>query len=163
MTTGVPVHALPVEEVYAALGSSPAGLGAAEARERLARHGPNAIRTLRGKPLWRKLLANFTHLMALLLWAGGALAFVGGMPQLGWAIWAVVVINAVFSFWQEFKAEKATEALRRLLPVSATRGPRRARAEGPGRRAGARATCWCSPRGTASARTPGSSRRRSCA
>ncbi len=114
------VHALPVEAVYPALGSSPAGLGADEARTRLARHGPNAIRTLRGKPLWKKLLANFTHLMALLLWAGGALAFVGGMPQLGWAIWTVVVINAAFSFWQEYKAERATEALRRLLPASAS-------------------------------------------
>jgi magnesium-transporting ATPase (P-type) len=115
----VPVHALPFEEVYGALGSSPGGLTSAEAAERLARHGPNAIRALRGKPLWKKLLANFTHLMALLLWAGGALAFVGGMPQLGWAVWAVVVINAAFSFWQEYKAEKATEALRRLLPATA--------------------------------------------
>jgi len=34
--------------------------------------------------------------MALLFWGGGAMAFVGGMPQLGWAIWGVVVINAVF-------------------------------------------------------------------
>jgi len=56
---------------------------------------------------------------ALLLWAGGAMAFVGGMPQLGWAIWGVVVINAVFSFWQEFRAERATEALRRILPRTA--------------------------------------------
>lgn len=44
---------------------------------------------------------------------------IGRMPQLGWAIWAVILINAVFSFWQEFKAEKATEALKRLLPAYA--------------------------------------------
>jgi magnesium-transporting ATPase (P-type) len=120
MANDAPRYALPVGEVYTALGSSPGGLSAAEARERLARHGPNAIRALRGRPLWKKLLANLTHLMALLLWVGGALAFVGGMPQLGWAIWVVVVVNAAFSFWQEFKAEKATEALRRLLPASAS-------------------------------------------
>jgi magnesium-transporting ATPase (P-type) len=57
--------------------------------------------------------------MAILLWVGGGLAFVGGMPQLGWAIWTVVIINAVFSFWQEFRAERAMEALRKLLPVQA--------------------------------------------
>jgi magnesium-transporting ATPase (P-type) len=37
------------------------------------------------------------------------------MPQLGVAIWMVNLINGAFSFWQEYKAEKATEALRRLL------------------------------------------------
>jgi magnesium-transporting ATPase (P-type) len=110
---------LPPGEVPGALGSSAAGLGAAEARARLAQAGPNAIQAIRGTPPWKKLLGNFTHLMALLLWAGGALAFVGGMAVLGWAIWSVVVINAVFSFWQEYKAEKATEALRRLLPQHA--------------------------------------------
>jgi magnesium-transporting ATPase (P-type) len=55
--------------------------------------------------------------MALLLWVGGGLGFLARMPELGAAIWAVNLINAVFSFWQEYKAEKALEALRRLLPT----------------------------------------------
>lgn len=38
------------------------------------------------------------------------------MPQLGVAIWLVNLINGAFSFWQEFKAERATEALKQLLP-----------------------------------------------
>jgi len=119
MAVEASVHRLAPAEVYAAAGSTPQGLASAEAALRLAAVGPNAIRTIRGTPLWKKLLANFTHLMALLLWAGGAMAFVGGMPQLGWAIWGVVVINAVFSFWQEFRAGRATEALKRLLPRTA--------------------------------------------
>ncbi len=109
-------YTLQIHDVYAAAGTSADGLSTAEAKTRLAKVGPNAIQTIKGKPLWRKFLANFTHLMALLLWAGGAMAFVGKMPQLGWAIWAVIVINAIFSFWQEFRAEKAADALKMLLP-----------------------------------------------
>ncbi|MHB8834892.1 MAG: cation-translocating P-type ATPase [Candidatus Methylomirabilia bacterium] len=119
MAVDASLHRLAAADVYAAADSAPQGLSSAEAAKRLAISGPNAIRTIRGIPLWKKFLANFTHLMALLLWAGGAMAFVGGMPQLGWAIWGVVVINAIFSFWQEFRAERATEALRRILPRTA--------------------------------------------
>jgi len=115
----VPVHALRVGEVHAALSSRPGGLPQAEVEERLRRHGPNAIREVRGAPLSVKFLSQFTHRMALLLWAGGLIGFLAGMPQLGAAVWAVNVVNGCFSFWQEYKAEKATEALRRLLPAHA--------------------------------------------
>jgi len=57
--------------------------------------------------------------MAILLWVGGLIGFLAQMPQLGIAIWAVNVINGVFSFWQEYKAEQAIAALRRLLPTYA--------------------------------------------
>ncbi|MGE5553365.1 MAG: cation-translocating P-type ATPase [Betaproteobacteria bacterium] len=113
------IHSLPVSEVYATLGTSPQGLTHGEAQERLARYGLNALVEVKKKPLFLKFLANFTHLMAVLLWVGGAMAFVARMPQLGWAVWTVIVINAVFSFWQEFRAEKATEALKKLLPAYA--------------------------------------------
>ena len=83
---------------------------------RLGRFGRNVIREVKGKPLIVKFFANFTHLMAILLWVGGAVGFIAQMPQLGIAIWMVNIINGVFSFWQEYRAEKATEALRKLLP-----------------------------------------------
>ena len=44
------------------------------------------------------------------------MAFVAGMSALGWAIFLVIFINAAFSFWQEYKAESAVEALSKLLP-----------------------------------------------
>ncbi len=113
-------HRMRVTELYRMLDSAPQGLSSGKAASRLLRYGPNAISVPPGRPLYLKLLDNFTHLMALLLWAGGAMAFIGGMPELGWAIWAVVVINAVFSFWQETRAEKAVEALKRLLPAQVT-------------------------------------------
>jgi P-type E1-E2 ATPase len=91
----------------------------AEAAARLQHYGPNTIRPIATTPLVRKFLANFTHLMALLLWVGGLLGFLAQMPQLGVAIWLVNLINGVFSFWQEYQAEQATAALLRLLPTYA--------------------------------------------
>jgi potassium/sodium efflux P-type ATPase len=110
------LHAVPCPVVYKRLGARPEGLTEAEIKERQDRLGRNLILKVKGKPLILKFLANFTHLMALLLWIGGVVGFIAKMPQLGLAIWTVNVINGAFSFWQEYKAEKATEALLRLLP-----------------------------------------------
>lgn len=113
------IHSLPIPEVLSILGSRPGGLSQDEAKKRLERYGRNVITKVKGRPLWKHFLANFTHLMAILLWVGGIIGFLAQMPQLGIAIWMVNLINGAFSFWQEFKAEKATEALRKLLPSNA--------------------------------------------
>jgi Ca2+-transporting ATPase len=84
------VVALPAAAVHAALGSTEDGLDAFEATSRLRAQGPNEIPRLRRRGVALRALAQVTHLMALLLWAAGALAFVSGMPELGWAIFAVV-------------------------------------------------------------------------
>ena len=68
------------------------------------------------RPLGRLLLDQLTHFMALLLWVAGAMAFAIDMPELGVATWAVVLINALFSFWQEYRAERALSKLADLLP-----------------------------------------------
>ena len=81
--------------------------------------GKNCIEKSPGEPLIKTFLANFTHLMALLLWAGGTVAFLARMPQVGFAIWTVNIINGAFSFWQEYKAERATESLLSMLPTFA--------------------------------------------
>ena len=110
------IHTLSIPEAFSVLSSGPTGLSQDDATKRLQSHGLNVITKVKGKPLWRKFLANFTHLMAILLWAGGIVGFLAQLPQIGIAIWMVNIINGAFSFWQEFKAEKATEALRKLLP-----------------------------------------------
>lgn len=101
------------------LHSSPHGLTRREAQERLRRFGSNRLEKIRGPSRTIKFLANFTHLMAVLLWVGGAIAFTANLPELGIAIWMVNLLNGLFSFWQEYKAEKAVAALRRLLPTQA--------------------------------------------
>src|SRR5512139_362781 len=91
----------------------------AEAKKRLEIYGLNQIEEVKQKPLIFKFLENFYNILALLLWAASVLAFIAGVPQLGFAIIAVIVINALFSFWQEYEAEKATEALKKILPSKA--------------------------------------------
>ena len=110
------IHTPTGDAAYLALQSRPQGLSQTEAEERLHEVGPNAIKEAKGAPLYSKFLANFTHLMAVLLWVGALVALIAQMPQLAIAIAMVNVINGVFSFWQEFRAEKATEALRKMLP-----------------------------------------------
>ena len=108
--------ALGEQEVFALLGSTPGGLAAREAASRLASQGPNRLERLARRPLGVRLLAQFTSFFALLLWAGGALAVLAGLDELGWAIFVVIVVNGVFSFLQEYRAERAIEALQQLLP-----------------------------------------------
>ena len=119
MISASSIFTLEPGQVPEALETTPSGLTSNEAAMRLTQYGRNELHEARRQPLYRKLLANFTHLMAILLWVAGAMAFVAGMPQLGVAVWLVVLLNGLFSFWQEYKAERATEALRKLLPVYA--------------------------------------------
>ena len=110
------IRQLPVSEVYGALGTAEQGISPEEAQARLKKYGKNTIQEKKGQPLIWKFLSNFTHLMAILLWIAGLVALIAGMPELAIAVWMVNVINGVFSFWQEFRAGKATEALKKLLP-----------------------------------------------
>ncbi len=110
------LYKLTVEETYSKLNTSPQGLSEKEAQNRLQKYGPNKIEEVKQRPLLFKFLENFYNILALLLWAASVLAFIAGIPQLGFAIIGVIVINAIFSFWQEYEAGKATEALKKILP-----------------------------------------------
>ena len=119
MAPHAPVWTLSTQQVYETLSTSEKGLSEAETAIRIKHYGFNEL----PEPARRSLLLRFTdqltHFMALLLWVAGALAFVSGTPELGWAVWAVIWINAGFSFWQEFQAEQALTALNKMLPARA--------------------------------------------
>ncbi|MEG4961541.1 MULTISPECIES: cation-transporting P-type ATPase [unclassified Microcoleus] len=119
MASHAPVWTLSTQQVYETLSTSEKGLSEAETAIRIKHYGFNEL----PEPARRSLLLRFTdqltHFMALLLWVAGALAFVSGTPELGWAVWAVIWINAGFSFWQEFQAEQALTALNKMLPARA--------------------------------------------
>jgi magnesium-transporting ATPase (P-type) len=93
------------------------GLTTDEAARRLGRDGPNLLPEARRTPTWVAFLRQLTHLLAVLLWCASALALVAGMPTLAVAIVAVVLLNAVFAFWQEYRADRSADRLRALLPT----------------------------------------------
>lgn len=110
------IYKLTIEEACKAMNSRPEGLTETEVQDNLQKYGKNVISEKKGKPVFLIFISNFISLMAILLWIGGGIAIVAEMPQLGIAIWMVNVINGVFSFWQEHRASKATEALKKMLP-----------------------------------------------
>jgi len=117
------IHGLSAEQSLANLKTTAAGLTAAEALRRLAEFGPNHVEEVGREPLLLSFAREFTHLFAVTLWIGAALAFLAdhfdpgqGMARLGVAIIGVILVNGIFSFWQEHKAERAVAALRQLLP-----------------------------------------------
>ena len=108
------------------LETSGGGLSPEQARQRLMQFGPNRLAEPDRYVVLRGLIRHFTHFLALLLWIASGLAFAAdfmkpgeGMATLGWAILGVIIINAVFAFFQEYKAERAVQALHRLLPDKA--------------------------------------------
>src|SRR5689334_15630796 len=90
------------------------GLTAAEATARLDAFGPNEVARERGPSPWKLLLAQFTSpLIALLAVACVVSALAGEAPD-AIAILAIVVLNAIVGFVQDYRAERSVQALRAL-------------------------------------------------
>lgn len=96
------------------------GLTTSEAAARLAADGPNRLPAPPRPSSARRLFDQLVHFFALMLWVAAALAFIAGMPQLGVAIVVVIVLNALFAFLQESRADRAADRLRDLLPLAVT-------------------------------------------
>ena len=111
---------LPVDQFYQAVGSGEQGLSSSQVKDQQIKFGPNVITAAKGQNKLWKFLKNFTSLMAILLWVSGFIAMFAQMLELGIAIWAVNIINGLFSFWQENQAQKASDALKKMLPTKAT-------------------------------------------
>lgn len=121
------IQALTSDEVYKALHAVPSGLEEGEAAARLKSFGPNEIREAQRISLIRTVTKHLINLFALLLWVASIIAFIGealrpgeGFAILGFAIMGVIFINGGFAFYQEYKAERAFEELKKLLPYMIT-------------------------------------------
>ncbi len=108
------------EEVLEALSSGPEGLSEEEARKRLDEFGPNRIPEPKKQNVLLRFFKHFHDvLIYVLLISAIATALLGHWIDT-WIILAVVILNSFVGFVQEGRAEKAIEAVRRMLSVSSS-------------------------------------------
>jgi magnesium-transporting ATPase (P-type) len=104
------------KEILVELDCKAEGLSSREAEKRLEEFGPNLLKAAVKENKIKKFSGNLVNALALIMWFGAALAFLIDLTIVGWSIIAVIFLNASFSFWQEYKAERALEALRAVIP-----------------------------------------------
>ncbi len=113
-------HTQGADAVIAALETRPGGLSAAEAAARLAEHGPNELVAKRKRTVFAMFLDQFKDFMIIVLIASAVLAGALGEAADTIAIVVIVVLNAALGFTQEYRAEKAMEALKKMAASLAT-------------------------------------------
>ncbi|NNB88677.1 HAD-IC family P-type ATPase [Corallococcus exiguus] len=115
----VPWHALLPEAVLERLSSAPQGLTEEAARERLARQGPNVLERSRPDSAWKLLWRQIDNPLIWVLIASAGLAILLGKVTDGLVVAAVVVLNTLIGFVQEYRAGRAIEALNHMVPETA--------------------------------------------
>ncbi|WP_455675919.1 cation-translocating P-type ATPase [Pradoshia sp.] len=105
-----------VSYVLSSLKTSPDGLSEAEVLARLNIFGDNKMKPKRTFNPFKAFVEKLVGLLAIMLWAASILALISGTPLLSYVIWAIILINAIFSFIQENRADKALQALSEMMP-----------------------------------------------
>ena len=124
MTTGTPAlrtdwHSHDVDNVLASLDAPAMGLTTGEARERLARVGPNELQALSRSSAWHTLAAQFKNVLVLILLSATVVSGLLGHGLEAVVIAVIVLFAVLLGFVQEYRAERALEALRQMAaPVA---------------------------------------------
>jgi Ca2+-transporting ATPase len=114
-------HSLPLDEVAARLDTRlDAGLTDAKAKRRLADYGPNELEAVRAVAPWKLLLEQFKNVLILILLVAVGLSIALGHATEAIVIGAIVLLAALLGFVQEYRAERAIEALRQMAAPTAT-------------------------------------------
>ena len=114
-------HTLSIEETLHRLESSiDKGLSTAEVESRRALYGVNALPEKAGRPSWRMLLDQFSDFMILVLIAAAFISGFIGDVQDTIAIIVIIILNAIIGFVQEYRAERAMQALKLMSEASAS-------------------------------------------
>ena len=113
-------HAITYSEVFESVNSTGKGLTSEEAKMRFHLYGPNEIKRKRKDGPLTVLWRQIDNPLIWVLIGSGLLAVLLGKITDGLVVLAVVVINTIIGFIQEYKAGKAIEALSEMVPENAT-------------------------------------------
>lgn len=114
-------HAMPVQDVLERLAADgERGLSDEAAATRRHEHGPNIIAPTRRTPWWAVLIGQFKDFMIYVLVVAAAISAFEGQAAEAWAILAILLLNGLLGFFQEYRAERALEALNQLAAPTAT-------------------------------------------
>ena len=113
-------HTLSVEAVCSCLKSPPAGLTSAEAARRLKEYGANELEAARRISPWTILVAQIKNILIVILLIAAVLSAFLGHGVEAFAIAVIVLFAVVLGFVQEYRAERAIEALRQMAALTAT-------------------------------------------
>ncbi|MCU4718219.1 cation-translocating P-type ATPase [Halapricum hydrolyticum] len=113
-------HTRSLEAVYEELDTSPEGLGRSEADVRRDAVGPNEITGEEGRSLHRIFLAQFSSALIGVLFVAAVLSFAIGHVVDAVLIGSILLLNGVFGFVQEYRAERSLDALREMATPSVT-------------------------------------------
>ena len=138
-------HTRDYETAIEELGSSQKGLTREEAEKRLAEYGPNLLEEKKKRTVFAMFLDQFKDFMIIVLIAAALISGFLGDAADTIAIVVIIVLNAVIGFVQEYRAEKALAALKKMSAPSATVRTRRRPRHDPGLRARSRG--YRAPRG----------------
>ena len=112
-------HLLSLSEISQLLDTKPSGLDSLIASERLSEYGKNEIEDKKKKTIWQMVLHQLTDFMILILIVVAIVSGILGDLTDTLIILAIIVINATVGFIQEFRSEKAMEALKKMVPTNA--------------------------------------------
>jgi Ca2+-transporting ATPase len=108
-----------VREVLSELKTPEQGLSNEEAGKRLEKYGPNELKEMRRETPLQMFLGQFKDMLIIILIVSAIIAAFFGEIIDSFAILLIVILNAVLGFAQEYRAEKALEALRKLAAPQA--------------------------------------------
>ncbi|MDF0593297.1 cation-translocating P-type ATPase [Methanotrichaceae archaeon M04Ac] len=114
-----PWHTLTVDETLERLSSSREGLSSDEAAQRLSEHGANQLEEFYKPSKLRLFLRQFENYLIIVLIFAAAVSWIAGETTNAYAIFGIILFISIIGFFQEYRAERAMDALREMVAPEA--------------------------------------------